>query len=372
MDEAATEVACATSRSCSAKSPGRGYIAEAKACSNREARNIARKTTANYLLSISEDASFVSHACASLNVHDWPLLANLRAGAWYVPSQSVDASCYFKSMDGHRNQWDFSLGRLNLHVAHMAANSSSGGVVLVDCTGNRKKTFPDSLSKTVPIWSAVLQSVVAPDMDACSAVDAFLHLRTAQAERPDIQKLLPEWVDKLRKVLPETEASELADALKGRSLRPFWVCPSDDLLQLKEELDALRAKHVVILCISASKVVAGSTSYIQGAGDDEEAWARQLGLSPARFWQHADVLLEAARSKPQEVDAVIQALLEVDGKDGTTQDEAPQMDQLVRGLVGLVLHWRHRTCHKRFRIRSSAESLGPRRRCAQLWRRRAS
>ena len=22
--------------------------------------------------------------------------------AWYVPSQSVDASCYFKSMDGHR------------------------------------------------------------------------------------------------------------------------------------------------------------------------------------------------------------------------------------------------------------------------------
>ncbi|OLP90318.1 tRNA A64-2'-O-ribosylphosphate transferase [Symbiodinium microadriaticum] len=273
-DDLATATAVAAA-SCRSKTGG--YVeacrTETKAFSNREARNFARKTTANYLLSISEDACFVSHARESLNVLDWPLLTNLRAGAWYAPTGSVDATCYFKSMDGHRNQWDFSIGRLNLHVAHMAADS--GGVVLVDCTGNRRKTFPDALSKTVPIWTAVLQSMVAtlkvPGTCPETFSDAFLHLRTAEAERPDILKLLPEWVEKLRKNLPEAEAMQLAAALKGRRLRPFWACPTDDLNKLRDELEALKEEHAIVLCVSASKVVAGSTSYIQGAGDDEEA-----------------------------------------------------------------------------------------------------
>eukprot|EP00439_Symbiodinium_sp_Y106_P082455 s400_g21.t2 len=342
-DDVATATAVAAA-SCISKTGGSGGYVEAchtetKVFSNREARNFARKTTANYLLSISEDACFVSHARESLNVREWPLLANLRAGAWYAPTDSVDATCYFKSMDGHRNQWDFSIGRLNLRVAHMAADS--GGVVLVDCTGNRRKTFPDSLSKTVPIWTAVLQSMVAtlqvPGMGAETFPDpdAFLHLRTAKAERPDISKLLPEWVEKLRKNLPEAEAMELVAALKGRKLRPFWVCPTDDLNKLKDELEALKEEHAIVLCMSASKV-AGSTTYIQGAGDDEEAWARQLGLSPARFWRHAEELLELARSTPQEVDAAIKALPASQTQDVPMQDTAKVLVEVEMAPLSFI------------------------------------
>eukprot|EP00434_Breviolum_minutum_P043991 symbB.v1.2.039242.t1/scaffold6435.1/size21805/3 len=124
--------------------------------SNRAARTIARRQTANYLLSIQQDADFATLARGMRP--EWPVLANLRAGAWYMSPSALDGTCYFKSMDGHRNAWDFSLIRLNLHVARMAAGSN--GVILVDCTGNRRKRFPDSLSKTVPIWCAVLQAVI--------------------------------------------------------------------------------------------------------------------------------------------------------------------------------------------------------------------
>ncbi|CAE7487032.1 Galns [Symbiodinium pilosum] len=268
--------------------------------SNREARNIARKATANYLLSISEDACFVSHSRASLHLDDWPLLTNLRAGAWYVPTDSVDATCYFKSMDGHRNQWDFSLARLNLHVAHMAAGSE--GVILVDCTGNRRKTFPDSLSKTVPIWSAVLQTLAAilqaPGKTAEDFTDRFLYLHTAQAERAEIKQLLPEW----------------------------------DLDERRKELEALRSNHIIILCVSASKAVSGSRSYIQGAGDDEEAWAQQLRLTPQKFWRHAEVLLEVARSRPEEVDPVALAL--DDPKDAEAKPIEVPVDELALSFIG--------------------------------------
>ena len=68
-----------------------------------------------------------------------PLVANLRCGAWYVPRP--DATCYFKSMDGHAGQWAFSEARLNWHLALLAA--TRGGCFIVDAT-RRGKTFPVS------------------------------------------------------------------------------------------------------------------------------------------------------------------------------------------------------------------------------------
>ncbi len=66
-----------------------------------------------------------------------PAFANLRCGLWYAPSP--DGTCYFKSTDGHTGNWSFSLIRLNLHVALLAA--AAGGCFVVDAT-RRGKTFP--------------------------------------------------------------------------------------------------------------------------------------------------------------------------------------------------------------------------------------
>ena len=46
------------------------------------------------------------------------------------------ATCYFKSTDGHNNNWSFSTVRLNLHVAEAAA--AAGGALLVDATRRGK------------------------------------------------------------------------------------------------------------------------------------------------------------------------------------------------------------------------------------------
>ncbi len=64
---------------------------------------------------------------------------------------------YFKSTDGHFNHWDFSKQRLNLNVYQLACEYN--GVIIVDST-RRGKSFPDSLSKTVPIWCCVLNRFI--------------------------------------------------------------------------------------------------------------------------------------------------------------------------------------------------------------------
>ncbi|KAI5307499.1 hypothetical protein KEM55_008141, partial [Ascosphaera atra] len=51
--------------------------------------------------------------------------------------------------------------------------------------------------------------------------------------------------------------------------------------------------NLVVLCSASRRILGAEVSehgYIQGAGDDAEAWAR--GLTPAVFWKHAPELLE--------------------------------------------------------------------------------
>ena len=84
------------------------------------------------------DSAFVAEVAALYP--DLPVLANLRCGLWYVAAP--DSTCYFKSTDGHFGQWAFSLTRLNLATALLAARA--GGVLIVDAT-RRGKTFPVSV-----------------------------------------------------------------------------------------------------------------------------------------------------------------------------------------------------------------------------------
>jgi tRNA A64-2'-O-ribosylphosphate transferase len=216
-------------------------------------------------------------------------------------------------------------------VAERAARC--GGVLLVDATRSATKRFPDALSKTVPIWAAVLNHAVAEHRDR--ATGAPLSAATA-AWRTGVA--LPPWVTPSEAVaidarVPGWAASLLAvgadiaglSALLQRPLRALWLSQASPLWALPEPASL---PFTPLLCVSASAPLSGyghrhasnqacdgaapeasehsarAYAYIPGAGDDEEAWA--CGLTPQLFWQHRVQLLDAGSG---DVAAVVHALV---------------------------------------------------------------
>jgi tRNA A64-2'-O-ribosylphosphate transferase len=282
--------------------------------------------------SVALDARFV--AAAARRASGLPALANLRCGGWYLPAP--DATCYFKSTDGHAGQWAFSLARLNLPAARLAA--ARGGAVLVDAT-RRGKAVPDALAKTVPLWAAVLNGAVAAvraaararvcaaggaaNGSADPAVAAGAGPAEPEPEEWDTVVHLPPWIDASEAAQVAARApaavaallalgadlAPLAAALK-KPLRCAWAAQGDggawrgwpgagDVAQ-DAPLDPAALPFTPLLCVSASapararrRLVAPALGgggapvdvqfdYIPGAGDDEEGWAR--GLTPGALW----------------------------------------------------------------------------------------
>jgi len=282
---------------------------------NAISKQLKRDTHSMYncLRSIQEDAEFVRRTLAlypSLAVY-----ANLRCGLWYMPpSETGDdsfATAYFKSTDGHINHCAFSLTRLNLHVALAAAER--GGCLLVDATRSSTKRFPDALSKTVPIWTMVLNRAVrafrreggtCPDTEAREefwddeALALHLPLWVADTERASIEASTELWVAQLR--ASGVDLAPLASTLR-KPLRPLWVSQATRTPPAAGGTDALAAlAFVPVILVSASaplhwrgerrtSACGAPWAYVPGAGDDEESWAN--GLTPATFWAHADALL---------------------------------------------------------------------------------
>jgi tRNA A64-2'-O-ribosylphosphate transferase len=88
----------------------------------------------NRLDSISSDSVFVSSVAEA---YDLPLVANERCGSWYIPPEKKAEGVYFKSTDGHMNEWAFSLRRLNLQLVDVVGRS--GGCVLLNFVGCGRK-----------------------------------------------------------------------------------------------------------------------------------------------------------------------------------------------------------------------------------------
>ncbi|KAM3760165.1 hypothetical protein ACB098_01G173500 [Castanea mollissima] len=276
----------------------------------RAARSIKRRenTVYNALRSIYEDSIFVGEI--SQLWPDLPLLANLRCGLWYSPK--FHSTCYFKSTDGHNNNWSFSTSRLNLHVALLAGQK--GGCIIVDST-RRGKRFPDSMSKTIPIWTCVLNRCIhnhlnnmrdTAQMDKESNTSDQHHERTRRVSVDwDCSLHLPLWVSETEKASIEIHIEEWTKQLDAsgadiaslttclkKPLRPLWISQKT-VIWLNEVPDHDSWDFTPIILVSASSssgvIQHKSTSeyswnYIPGAGDDEESWAR--GLSPNLFWTH--------------------------------------------------------------------------------------
>ncbi|CAN0901476.1 Uncharacterized protein C3F10.06c [Linum grandiflorum] len=269
----------------------------------RAARTIKRKenTLYNALRSIYEDSIFVGEI--SQLWPQLPLLANLRCGLWY--SRNFFATCYFKSTDGHTNNWSFSTARLNLHLAHLAGQK--GGCIVVDST-RKGKRFPDSMSKTIPIWTCVLNRAIRNYVSR-------LQSRTAEVKTYDVESTALDWDCSLHLPLwvPETEKAAIEERIQGwveqlessgadiaslasclkKPLRPLWISQKT-VIWLNEVPDHNSWDFTAIILVSASSQTGVfqhrttsefSWNYIPGAGDDEESWAR--GLSPGLFWDHA-------------------------------------------------------------------------------------
>lgn len=287
----------------------------------RESRHIYNK-----LHSIAEDAAFI-HKVHSL-FPSLLLTANLRCGAWYTDPRITSAVSYFKSTDGHTHQWGFSLKRSNLHLVPSIVEA--GGAVIVDST-RRGKSMPDALSKTIPIWCAVLNR-------------ASKRRYGSPADRSEGYGLeTPTWM------IPPTEHDQIEARIDGfagallssdldvpqlaKPLKPKFITPQTNLDVLS--LASIQAEHgdvTPIVLVSASRFVSDSAKlgedgsqcmkrpaesfvYVQGAGDDHENWAR--GLTPDMFWKHYDELLACDKAR---IEALVDQMVAQETKTGSASN----------------------------------------------------
>lgn len=294
----------------------------------------------NALRSIYHDSLFVAEIRRLWP--ELPLIANLRCGLWY--SSHFDATCYFKSTDGHAGNWSFNPTRLNIHVATLAVEK--GGCIIVDAT-RRGKRFPDSMSKTIPIWTCVLNRAIqafrrdklmtrsdelhvlscrscngedcqvqgknsadsGPELNSClrrkvlvdvstEDWDCSLHLPlwVSESEKANIESRIDGWTKILEDI--GTDFAFLARSLQ-KPLRPLWISQKS-VVWLNEIPDLDSWNFTPIILVSASSASEStirmsdnefSWSYIPGAADDEESWAR--GLSPILFWKHSYNLINS-------------------------------------------------------------------------------
>ncbi|KAK2989624.1 hypothetical protein RJ640_027398, partial [Escallonia rubra] len=282
----------------------------------RASRAIKRRDSSLYnaLRSIHEDSIFVAEIAQLWP--ELPLLANLRCGLWYSPR--FHSTCYFKSTDGHTNNLSFNTSRLNLHVALLAGQQ--GGCMIVDST-RKGKRFPDSMSKTIPIWTCVLNRAIMNYRNQLHKVtmeressmsdqsgdrtlpvspswDCSLHLPiwVPDTEKAAIEDLLDEWIKQLE--ASGADVASLASSLR-KPLRPLWISQKT-VIWLNEVPEITSWDFTPIMLVSASSssgIVQRKTTsefswnYISGAGDDEESWAR--GLSPNVFWNHVNDLINS-------------------------------------------------------------------------------
>lgn len=250
----------------------------------------------NRLNSITSDSKF---AIAVADAYKLPLVANERCGSWYIPPEKKAGSVYFKSTDGHMNEWSFNLRRLNLQLLDLVGGKA-GGCVIVDST-RRGKSMPDALSKTVPIWCCVMNRAIFAETGPHklytppTAVSASEH---AQIENR-LEGFVRDFLNICKPSLPD-----LRQKLQ-KPLRPIWVTQASTLPDSPPDFTDF---HPIVLCTASRRVHGGEVSeggYVQGAADDHEAWA--CGLTPKLFWANHEKLMS---TNEEDLPAVIGKLAE--------------------------------------------------------------
>lgn len=190
--------------------------------------------------------------------------------------------------------------------------------IIVDST-RKGKRIPDALSKTIPIWCSTLNRAVAKhrkkDSEEFDASFYSLPSVVSRSEHAQIEAR----IDGFAQRLLDSKAidMELIANLLQKPLRPIWLTPQSTLL-INDPPDYSDVPFWPVICLSASQAVeSGSQArpgylYVQGSGDDQEAWCMvknnyhpdifihtrllkgKKGLTPRIFWQHHDELVNAS------------------------------------------------------------------------------
>jgi tRNA A64-2'-O-ribosylphosphate transferase len=255
----------------------------------------------NRLRSILEDSRFAKEVADHYNL---PLVANERCGSWYIDPADRVGSAYFKSTDGHHGQWDFSARRLNLQLLQVLA--AHGGAVVVDST-RRGKYMPDAFSKTVPIWAAVINRAMFPEMTS-------MHHLKSPASPCELGLSEISQIEARLDAFTNTFCSLGLDLpnLRRQLRRPVMVSWAinglfDADTTYTRGLDDL-PYHRLVLCSASRRVLGSEVSeggYIQGAGDDSESWS--YGLTAPLFWAHKDMLEQTVEGNlPSLIEELVQ------------------------------------------------------------------
>ncbi|KAG1592355.1 hypothetical protein G6F48_002685 [Rhizopus delemar] len=151
------------------------------------------------------------------------------------------------------------------------------------------KRIPDALSKTIPIWCCTINRAVhrirpreAWDIDFHSLPSVV-----SPSEHAQIESKIELLTDKLMQ--SGIDLISVSDQLK-KPLRPIWYTP-----QSSHAADFEESPFWPVICLSASEAVENGYQsrpgylYVQGSGDDQEAWS--FGLTPTLFWNHQEYIL---------------------------------------------------------------------------------
>lgn len=163
--------------------------------------------------------------------------------------------------------------------------------------------MPDALSKTVPIWCAVWNRVLFPEVLEAHTLHTPPQC-VSPSEHAQIERKLDGFVCKIKEL--ELDLTELRKKIT-KPMRPMWITRGSSFL---EECPVFEGFHSVILC-TASRRVRGTemseAGYIQGAGDDSEGWSH--GLTANIFWKHKDILIS---TNEQDLPGMIAALIDAE------------------------------------------------------------
>lgn len=155
--------------------------------------------------------------------------------------------------------------------------------------------MPDALSKTVPIWCAVINSLLLGDNRVFLPEEVIGPSETAQ-----IQKRLVGWVKDVESL--DLDLHSLRSKIT-KPLRPLWITPD----KFKQQESTYNEAHFSVVCCTVSHRNRGSEAsddgYVQGAADDSESWA--LGITPSMLWEHKETLLNASKD---DVPVLVQTL----------------------------------------------------------------
>ncbi|KAK4570033.1 tRNA A64-2'-O-ribosylphosphate transferase [Recurvomyces mirabilis] len=161
--------------------------------------------------------------------------------------------------------------------------------------------MPDALSKTVPIWIAVLNRYLFPELPAYHN----LHIPpsvVSSSEHAQIEARLPGFVQELGSLKIDREGLR---ELLFKPMKPIWITPEDETTF--RPLEVADTYHNIVLCTASSassQAMHHSSGYVQGAADDSETWA--YGLDAETYWMWGSELLNKTE---EDLPSIIRAMV---------------------------------------------------------------